>query len=303
MADFPAGVYSPRTKANRSGVVYDALQTKRIYAEDIQKLDAEVVAVETILGTLPSGTYDTVREWLEALDARGGGGSVWYTGAGAPSNAVGNDGDLYLNTTNGDVYQKSAGTWGASVGNIKGPIGDTGAQGATGAQGDTGAQGATGAAGADGAFPLLTTKSLAVATASLTTDAFTGKKFLRLLVYIPVLSTTDQLRMRFNSDSGANYAGWCSENFTEAYNSAQSGIKLDQNNRTTSRYVVLDIYNIAGISKRAIGWSMIANSLLSSINISYIWNNTANAITTITLYLNNGNNLPIGTEITVLGNN
>jgi hypothetical protein len=35
------------------------------------------------------------------------------------------DGDYYLNSTTGDVYQKVSGTW-IKVGNIRGPKGDTG---------------------------------------------------------------------------------------------------------------------------------------------------------------------------------
>ena len=55
----------------------------------------------------------------------GGGGSTWFDGAGVPSSGTGSNGDYYLNTTNGDVYNKSAGTW-SVVGNIKGPQGDAG---------------------------------------------------------------------------------------------------------------------------------------------------------------------------------
>jgi len=67
MATYPGGVYSPRTKENKSGVVYDAGKTTIGYAEDVTKLDDEVVAVETELGTEPSGIYDTVKLWLTAL--------------------------------------------------------------------------------------------------------------------------------------------------------------------------------------------------------------------------------------------
>jgi len=49
MASYPSSVYSPRTKENRDGVSYDAAKTKTLYAEDITKLDDEVVAVETDL--------------------------------------------------------------------------------------------------------------------------------------------------------------------------------------------------------------------------------------------------------------
>lgn len=40
----------------------------------------------------------------------------------SPGDGIGNDGDLFLNTFNGDVYQKSAGSWGLA-GNITGPAG------------------------------------------------------------------------------------------------------------------------------------------------------------------------------------
>jgi len=49
MAVFPGAVYSPRTKENKPGVTYDAAKTKICYAEDITKLDSEVVAIEDFL--------------------------------------------------------------------------------------------------------------------------------------------------------------------------------------------------------------------------------------------------------------
>ena len=50
-------------------------------------------------------------------------GSVWFEQAGAPGPGVGNPGDFDLNTTNGDVYQKSPGNIWVLVGNIEGPPG------------------------------------------------------------------------------------------------------------------------------------------------------------------------------------
>ena len=58
----------------------------------------------------------------------GGGGSAWFDGAGTPSNGLGANGDYYLNTTNGDVYEKAGGVW-SVVGNIQGPAGAAGAAG------------------------------------------------------------------------------------------------------------------------------------------------------------------------------
>lgn len=42
-------------------------------------------------------------------------GSAWSQGTTAPSNANGNNGDLYLNTATGDIYQKAAGAWGSPI--------------------------------------------------------------------------------------------------------------------------------------------------------------------------------------------
>jgi hypothetical protein len=67
MADYPGGVYSPRTKENRSGVVYDPTKKSVIFVEDISKLDDEVVALETELGANPKGEYDDVAARLVAL--------------------------------------------------------------------------------------------------------------------------------------------------------------------------------------------------------------------------------------------
>lgn len=73
MPVYPGGVYSPRTKENKAGIVYNAAKTTIGYAEDITKLDDEVVAVQTELGTNPKGIFASVKARLEAL--------VPYTGA------------------------------------------------------------------------------------------------------------------------------------------------------------------------------------------------------------------------------
>jgi hypothetical protein len=63
-------------------------------------------------------------------------GSLWYEGAGAPGVISGQaNNDLYLNTSNGDVYQRIATVW-TLISNIKGPTGATGDAGDDGAPGD-----------------------------------------------------------------------------------------------------------------------------------------------------------------------
>lgn len=84
----------------------------------------------------PSDGKSYVRKdgaWVEATGGGGGGGGgAWTVGVGAPNDGDGNDGDLYLEALSGDVYQKSAGTWGSPVANIKGPPGLDGDDGEDG---------------------------------------------------------------------------------------------------------------------------------------------------------------------------
>ena len=54
-------------------------------------------------------------------------GSLWSTGSGTPT-ATGQSGDLYLDTSSGDVYELVAGAWVLKA-NIKGPQGAQGPNG------------------------------------------------------------------------------------------------------------------------------------------------------------------------------
>lgn len=47
----------------------------------------------------------------------------WRSGVGVPSNALGSVDDYYLNTANGDVYQKTASTVWTLIADISGPVG------------------------------------------------------------------------------------------------------------------------------------------------------------------------------------
>ena len=58
-----------------------------------------------------------------ATGSPGAAGTTWYVNTGTPASGVGANGDNYLNSTNGDVYTKSGGSWGSPVGNIKGATG------------------------------------------------------------------------------------------------------------------------------------------------------------------------------------
>src|SRR5690625_5697200 len=83
----------------------------------------------------------------------GGGGSSmrFIRGGGAPGADVGLPGDVYLDTSTGDLYTNKNGNWELEI-NLKGPKGDKGDKGDAGAKGDKGEKGDKGDPGADG-FP------------------------------------------------------------------------------------------------------------------------------------------------------
>lgn len=70
-ASYPASVYSPRTKTNKTGVVYEPTAATRLFAEDVSKLDDEVVAIENELGGNVAETFynDIIEFELEEVAA------------------------------------------------------------------------------------------------------------------------------------------------------------------------------------------------------------------------------------------
>lgn len=90
-----------------------------------------------------SGVFSKIDELgsITVLGAQGTNGNIWYIGTTAPSNSVGVEHDFYLNSTNGDYYQKNTNSW-SLVGNLTGPQGIQGIQGIQGPKGDTGDIGA-----------------------------------------------------------------------------------------------------------------------------------------------------------------
>lgn len=69
-------------------------------------------------------------------------GATWLTGTTKPADTLGKLGDMYLNTSNGDVYQKEADGWKLKM-NIQGEDGEDGKDGHNGSNGSTGPKGDT----------------------------------------------------------------------------------------------------------------------------------------------------------------
>ena len=92
-AEYPGSVYSPRTKENKAGVVYDAAKKTIGYVEDVTKLDDEVVAVETELGTNPKGVFADVKTNLTELNKKA---LIFIIDGGGAEIAVGEHGHLRI---------------------------------------------------------------------------------------------------------------------------------------------------------------------------------------------------------------
>jgi len=69
MADFPNSIFSPVTKVNRPGIVYVAAKTTRLFAEDTNNPNAEIVAIENELGTNPKGSAADVKTRIEDIES------------------------------------------------------------------------------------------------------------------------------------------------------------------------------------------------------------------------------------------
>jgi Collagen triple helix repeat (20 copies) len=82
-------------------------------------------------------------------DIIAGTGSMWFTNAGVPTLDIGRFNDYYINTLNGDYYNKNETSW-VLKGNLQGPTGPQGETGATGPQGIQGIQGPQGLQGIQG---------------------------------------------------------------------------------------------------------------------------------------------------------
>jgi len=99
-------------------------------------------------------------------------GSVWTTGTGTAALAAGygKNGDFFLDGSTGNVWTKTAGTWGNTGTNIKGAIGSSGAAGANGSQGIQGIQGPSGTNGTNGIVTAVAPLVLSGSTLTLTTQ-------------------------------------------------------------------------------------------------------------------------------------
>jgi len=122
---------------------------------DGYQMDMSGETLETRLAAAGTALQPSSINTLAKLNALIGDATlgVWRTGTGAPADALGADGDYYLDSDADAWYgPKAGGTWtGTGPHSLQGPQGDIGPQGPQGIQGETGPTGPAGADGLDGA--------------------------------------------------------------------------------------------------------------------------------------------------------
>ena len=96
----------------------------------------------------PDGQVYWLVDLLRDIQGGGGGGMDFLHGSTDPGASLGKDGDVYLNTSSGDLFRKENGAWTLLM-NLVGPEGPEGPQGPQGQQGQQGPPGADGRGVAD----------------------------------------------------------------------------------------------------------------------------------------------------------
>lgn len=223
-------------------------------------------------------------------------GTVIRQGSGAPSNGLGVDGDYYINTANGDLYQKAGGTYGV-IENIIGPTGPT---------------------GPTGTVVLYDSGALAAPAASIDTGA-AGVAGGYRMIEVVVIGRTDETvltstcAIRFNNDSGANYnqthAGWDSGGVSSGSIVGNTGILMPMPGSTfTASSPGMWMYTVPfyadttfhKVSQHA--GNRAGNTAGNNIvyNVTGTWRNTA-AITRVAIFAPTGKNFIVGSRMIVYG--
>lgn len=70
MAQYPNAMPDLRAVQNDPGVAYDPLQTNVVFAEDVNNIAAEILAIATELGSLPKGSFADVKTRLADMTSK-----------------------------------------------------------------------------------------------------------------------------------------------------------------------------------------------------------------------------------------
>ena len=147
--------------------------------------------------------------------------------------------------------------------------------------------------------------TLSSAGTTLSLSSLPVRKYLRIF-FVGIPSGSVSVRIRFNNDSGGNYAVRAINNGTSATNVSVSEGQFRATTGASMQLVTAEIVNIATSDKIcSFVASGIASSSATAPDISTgvnHWDNSTDAITRIDVYTST-NNLAAGSELVVLGHN
>ena len=157
------------------------------------------------------------------------------------------------------------------------------------------------------AYQELADVTLGVAGDSLSSGTITGMNFLRFYLYILVTGAVTS-QMRFNSDSGNNYAiRYTIDNGLGGSGTAANNIGNFDGAANNPHSVYGEVVNYSATQKlgyaRSVSGSSSAATAPSYVEFYYKWANTSSQITNITMNNSGGGDFAAGSRIVVYGRN
>lgn len=157
---------------------------------------------------------------------------------------------------------------------------------------------------AGGSMNLLADVTNANNATTLASGTFLGRGVLKVFIFVNQTgSSASGLTLRFNGDTGNNYSYRVSSNSAAYSNTtAAAYIGLTPTVNTDEVWYELSIFNVASIFKSIVGagYQAAAGGAGNPYDIKATWNNTSNAITSITVQ-DLGDNILAGSRIVVFG--
>lgn len=135
-----------------------------------------------------------------------------------------------------------------------------------------------------------------------------AKRWLRIEARIAAYSGGSIAKLRFNGDTGSNYAFARSDGNANVTSAAPTdGIRVAQGAITASRYFTANVRNVSSQGKVVILEGLSGSESAATVptinHVRGVWDNTSAQITSVTLNSGSGVNLLAGTEIWVWGSN
>lgn len=138
---------------------------------------------------------------------------------------------------------------------------------------------------------------------TITVSSIPARKYLRIMI-ITVTSGATTPILRYNNDSGANYAlrYGLDNSFSTAVSSTSIG---NLSTGSDSAWVVLDVINIATLQKMSLGRSIYGTNSAGvaphSLTFESVWNNTSAQISRVDVTNASAGDFASGSAVVVLG--